>query len=238
VETHLFDDHAGSLRKQRSARLGGGSFLHARAFEDCMDRLADIRTSFSSALIPNCPDPRWPDLLSTLVPNVTTGRPITPEGFDLCLSIGQLETTNDVQAAAFALRHLLRPGGLLLGAIVGGNSLPRLRSAMLALDRYEGGATPRVHPLIDGQSLASLLTSVGFIEPVIDIDRVDVTYPSLDRLVGDLREMGCTNVLTERSRRPISRRGLDVARAEFRGGGDPVVERFELLHFAAWTPKP
>jgi hypothetical protein len=90
---------------------------------------------------------------------------------------------------------------------------------------------------MDGQSLAALLTSVGFIEPVIDVDRVDVTYPSFDRLVGDLREMGCTNVLTERSRRPITRRRLDVARGAFLSGGNSVVERFELLHFVAWTPK-
>jgi len=162
---------------------------------------------------------------------------VAPQSFDLCLSIGELDTNNNVQAAAFALRRLLRPGGLLLGAIVGGNSLPRLRAAMLAADRVEGGASPRLHPSIDGPSLAALLTSVGFIEPVIDIDRVDVAYSDLDRLIGDLRAMGCTNILSERSRRPISRRGLSAARLAFHDGGGPSVERFELLNFTAWSPK-
>ena len=225
------------MRSQHSARFSGVSFLHTRAFEDCLDRLADVRTNFTSALIANCPDPNWQASLSAIVAEVATGTSVTPQSFDLCLSIGDLETTNDVQAVAFALRHMLRPGGLLLGAIVGGNSLPRLRAAMLELDRADGGATPRLHPLIDGQSLAALLTSVGFIEPVIDVDRVEVTYPSFDRLVGDLRDMGCTNVLTERSRRPITRRGLDIARGAFLSGGNSAVERFELLHFAAWAPK-
>ena len=234
----LFDDHARRLRRDRAARLGGELFLHARAFDDCLDRLADVRASFASALIANCPDPRWRDSLSVIVPHVSTADPrsVAPHSFDLCVSIGELETANDVQAAAFALRHMLRPGGLLIGAIVGGNSLPRLRAAMLAADRAEGGATPRLHPSIDGPSLAALLTSVGFIQPVVDVDRVDVAYSDLDRLVGDLRAMGCTNILAERSRRPITRGGLDIARSAFGAGAAPTIERFELLHFAAWTP--
>ena len=235
----LFDDHARRLRRDRASRLGGELFLHARAFDDCLDRLVDVRVNFTNALIVGCADLNWRESLSSIVTHVSTADPwsIAPQSFDLCVSIGELETANDVQAAAFALRHMLRPGGLLIGAIVGGNSLPRLRAAMLAADRAEGGATPRLHPSIDGPSLAALLTSVGFIQPVVDVDRVDVAYPDLDRLVGDLRAMGCTNILAERSRRPITRRGLDIARTAFREGADRTVERFELLHFAAWAPE-
>lgn len=235
----LFDDHARLLRRDRALRLNGDLFLHARAFDDCLDRLADIRIGFANALIAGGPDLDWRESLAAIVPQVSVGDPrsVAPQSFDLCLSVGELEINNDIQAAAYALRHLLRPGGLLIGAIVGGNSLPRLRAAMLAADRAYGGAAPRLHPSIDGPSLAALLTSVGFIEPVIDVDRVDVVYPNLDRLVADLRAMGCTNVLTERSRRPITRRGRDAARTAFRDGGAPTIERFELLHFAAWSPK-
>jgi len=239
VSRLLFDDHARKLRRSRAARLGGELFLHARAFDDCLDRLADIRTNFATALIAGCPDPRWHQTLAAIVPFVSVADPglVDPQSFDLCLSIGELETSNDVQAAAFALRHLLRPGGLLIGAIVGGDSLPRLRAAMLAADRADGAAAPRLHPSIEGASLAALLTSVGFAEPVIEVDRVDVAYPDLDRLVTDLRAMGCTNLLAERSRRPISRRGLAAARAAFCNDRDRTVERFELLHFAAWAPE-
>lgn len=235
----LFDDHARRLRRERAARLGGDRFLHARAFDECLDRLADIRTRFASALIAGPSGPGWRDSLSAIIPSVSVadaGSAI-PRSFDLCLSIGQLDQSNDVQAAAFALRHLLRPGGLLIGAIVGGNSLPRLRAAMLAADRASGGVAARLHPSIDGPSLAALLTSVGFSEPVIDVDRVEIAYPDLDRLVRDLRAMGCTNVLTERSRRPITRRGLATARTAFLDGDKPGVERIELLHFAAWAPE-
>ena len=235
----LFDDRARLLRLHRAVRLGGDRFLHDRAFDDCLDRLADVRAKFDTAAILGADDRRWCDRLTAIVPAVRVGPASTmsPESIDLCLSIGGLESANDVQAAAFALRQLLRPGGLLLGAIVGGNSLPRLRSAMLAADRIDGGASPRLHPAIDGPSLAALLASVGFTEPVIDVDRVQVRYPDLDRLVGDLRAMGCTNILDQRSRRPISRRGLSAARAAFLDGADHAMERFELLHFAAWSPR-
>lgn len=234
----LFDDHARLLRRGRALRLDGDLFLHARAFHDCLDRLADIRTAFTSALVDGRSKAEWRDSLASIIPLVVVADPasVAPHSFDLCLSIGELEANNDVQAAAFALRQSLRPGGLLIGAIVGGNSLPLLRAAMLAADRAEGGAAPRLHPSIDGPSLAKLLTSVGFIEPVIDIDRVDVAYPDFDRLVGDLRAMGCTNVLAERPRRPITRRGLNAARFAFHGNGGASIERFELLHFAAWSP--
>lgn len=236
----LFDDHARILRRDRATRLHGDLFLHARAFDDILDRLADIRSEFATALIDGRSESSWRDSLALIVPQVVLADPasVAPQSFDLCLSIGELDADNDVQAAASALRRLLRPGGLLIGAIVGGNSLPLLRGAMLAADRAEGrGTAPRLHPSIDGPSLAKLLTSVGFIEPVIDVDRVDVAYPDLDRLVGDLRAMGCTNVLSGRSRRPITRRGLGAARIEFDRGKGPSIERFELLHFAAWSPK-
>jgi len=239
VSRFLFDDRARLLRRDRALRLNGDLFLHHRAFNDCLDRLLDIRANFATALIDRCHDERWQQWLESIVPRVVMADPeaVAPQSFDLCLSIGALDAANDVQASAFALRESLRPGGLLIGAIVGGNSLPLLRAAMLCADRAEGGAAPRLHPSIDGPSLATLLSSVGFIEPVIDVDRVDVAYPDLDRLVRDLRAMGCTNVLTERSRRPITRRGLNAARASFRSGGGASIERFELLHFAAWIPK-
>lgn len=235
----LFDDQARALRHSRAARLGGDLFLEARAFHDCLDRLADIRTKFTAALIAGRSNSGWRERLTAIVPQVSVEDPrqSAPQSFDLCLSIGALGTSNDVQAEALVLRHVLRPGGLLIGAIVGGNSLPRLRAAMLAADRLDGHATPRLHPTIDGPSLAALLTLVGFIEPVIDVDRVDVAYPSLDRLVGDLRAMGCTNLLAQRSKQAMTRDAFHLARHTFNDGENPTIERFDLLHFIAWAPK-
>jgi hypothetical protein len=74
--------------------------------------------------------------------------------------------------------------------------------------------------------------------PVVDVDRVQVPYASLDRLVRDLRGMGATNILAARSRRPLSRQAKAAAAQQFAaaGNGECAIETFEILHFAAWTP--
>ena len=244
MPNQMFDQPLRQLRRARALRIGGDRFLHTRAFNECLDRLADIHRPISTTLIVGYADQSsiaavlavLPDTIVTVASDQEVLH-LEPGSFDLCLSIGELETSADLTIAAFALRHLLMPGGSLFGAIVGGNSLPRLRAAMLAADRAGAGASPRIHPSIDGPSLSALLAAVGFVEPVVDVDRVDVNYPHLDRLVADLRTMGCTNVLAERSRQPFTRHQFDLARAAFLDGQSRVNEQFELLHFAAWAPQ-
>jgi SAM-dependent methyltransferase len=247
----LFDHRLRALRRDRAARIGTELLLYNRAFDDCLDRLADIRGDFADVLLVGCPNPAWPQRLNDRRVRVVDPGPVMAERagglcadleslpcdggtFDLILCIGILETANVLPLAAAALHLLLRPGGLLLGAIAGGQSLPRLRNAMLAADGVTGHASPHLHPRIEGPSLAQLLTGAGFAMPVIDVDRVDLAYGSLDGLVRDLRAMGSTNILQARSRRPLSRSALDAARAAFLDGNDRAIEQIEILYFAGW----
>lgn len=247
----LFDHRLRALRRDRAARIGTEFLLYDRAFEDCLERLADIRGEFANILLVGCPNPAWPARLNgkqvtvvdpgPLMAARAGGRcadveslPFDGGRFDLVLCIGGLETANNLPLAAAALHLILRPGGLLLGAIAGGQSLHRLRQAMLAADALAGQASPRIHPRIEGPSLARLLTEAGFGMPVVDIDRVELGYSSLDALVRDLRAMGTTNILRARAQRPLSRLALEAARAEFLGGLDRAIEQIEILHFAGW----
>jgi hypothetical protein len=86
--------------------------------------------------------------------------------------------------------------------------------------------------------LSPLLAACGFAMPVVDVDRVQVSYETLGRLVGDLRRMGATSILNQRSRKPLLREAKAAAEAAFRSAGDGsrTLETFEILHFAAWTP--
>lgn len=244
MSASIFDQKAGRLRRIRAARSGGDRFLHARALHDCLERLADMSRRFESVLVITDHPHTLVAALEAALPDakVTASDPadlsqLVPGSFDLCVSIGELETSDDLSTAAFVRRHLLASGGLLLGAIIGGDSLPLLRSAMLAADQAGGGASPRVHPSINGPSLSALLSSAGLVDPVIEIDRIDVRYASFGQLVSDLRAMGCTNILTQRSRRPMTRTQLEIAKRAFLGGGTQATERFELLHFTAWAPQ-
>ncbi|HEX6742127.1 MAG TPA: SAM-dependent methyltransferase, partial [Sphingomicrobium sp.] len=85
--------------------------------------------------------------------------------------------------------------------------------------------------------LAALLGAAVFVNPVVDVDRVQVSYEGFSRLVGDLRAMGATNILAQRSRSPLSRSARQAAADAFASVGRDgrTVETFEILHFAAWT---
>jgi hypothetical protein len=109
---------------------------------------------------------------------------------------------------------------------------------MLAADAAQGGAAPRVHPQIDVRAAGDLLTRAGFALPVVDTEPVDVRFGSLMGLVRDLRAMAATNILAERSRRPLGRHALAAAIVDFESGEGKTVERFEILHLLGWSPSP
>lgn len=253
----IFDNALRALRLDRAFRHGPELFLHERAFEDCLERLAVIRRPFESALLIGCPDPEWRRRLEPLVRSIEIVDPgllfakaaggtfivedqwhPPKKAFDLCLSIGTLDTVNDLPRALQTIRGSLTEDSLLIGALAGGNNLPQLRRAMHFADQIAGASSPHVHPRIEAASLAPLLTAWGFVMPVVDVDRVPVSYPSFDKLVADLRRMGATNILTSRSRAPVLREAWAAAQAAFQSAGDGTrtVETFEILHFAAWTP--
>lgn len=239
----IFDEKLRRIRRDRAVRQGPDLFLHERAFDDIMERLSFIKRRFRSALLIGALDARWRDRLLSCAESVDCvdahALPsLTPGAYDLCVAVGELDTLNDLSHALLAVRFALREDSLFIGAIPGGDSLPALRAAMRAADEQMGVATPHVHPRIEPAGFTSLLTSAGFIMPVVDVDRVQVSYETLDDLVRDLRLMGATNILTARSRRPLTRSAAEAAAGHFRSNADGgrVTELFEIIHFAAWTP--
>ena len=243
MTTDLFDEKARALRRQRALGRGPELFLHERAFEDVMERLALVQRSFSRALLIGCADPGWRDRLGQQASHVDVIEPeelmqVEPGSYELCVSVGVLDTASDLPRALLASRFALKPDSLAVGAFSGGDTLPALRAAMRAADESMGGASPHVHPRIEPSALAQLLSDAGFVMPVVDVDRINVSYRSLADLVRDLRSMGTTNVLAARSRRPLTRVAADAAARQFASQAinGRVTERFELLHFAAWTP--
>lgn len=254
---HLFDMELRALRRDRAARIGPELFLFERAFADCLDRLALVQRRFERGLLIGCPDSDWPTRLREFVDDVDVGDPsrlfanaaggeaivedgwtCSPGSYDLVLAIGTLDTVNDLPRALTSVCRSLHAESLFLGAVSGGDTLPQLRAAMRAADLVTGIASPHIHPRIEASALAPLLSHAGFVMPVVDVDRVQVSYSSLDRLIADLRRMGATNVLGARSRENLSKPGLTAAREHFAeaGDGSRTTETFEILHFAAWTP--
>ncbi len=155
-------------------------------------------------------------------------QPFPDTGFDFIASLGTLDTVNDLPGALIHLRSALAPGGLVLASFIGAGSLPALRAAMLEADGDR--PAPRLHPMVDVRAGGQLLQRAGWADPVVDSRTLSVRYTGLDRLVGDLRAQGLSNVLA-RPGPTLTRTQAAKARAAFGAG---TVERFEILTLSGW----
>ncbi len=241
-----FDRRLAAARRARAARSGGDAgFLARRAADELIARLDLVARDFATALDVSAA----PDLAGRLAARGIAvaqcdeaGLPDAGGPFDLATSLGLLDTVNDLPGALALIRRALRPDGLFLAAFAGAGSLARLRRAMRAAEEAEGlGAAPRIHPQIDVRAAGDLMVRAGFALPVVDRDVIEVRYPSLTALVGDLRAMGATNQLAGQTARPFGRAGLAAAAADFAAQADAdgkTAERFEIIYLSGWAPAP
>jgi SAM-dependent methyltransferase len=167
--------------------------------------------------------------------------PFRDGSLDLVVSALTLQFVNDLPGALIQIRRALKPDGLFLAALIGGDSLTELRAAFAqAESEVEGGVSPRVAPFADLRDLGALLQRAGFALPVTDIDRVTVRYPSPLALMHDLRRMGATNVLTERRRKPSRRATLqrlfEIYAERFADADGRIRATFEIVWLSGWAP--
>jgi SAM-dependent methyltransferase len=167
--------------------------------------------------------------------------PLRPRSIDLFASALSLQWTNDLPGALVQIRQALKPDGLFLAAMAGGRTLSELREALFVAEtEIRGGASPRVLPAIDVRDAGALLQRAGFGLPVADRDLITVRYDSALRLMADLKAMGAANPLTERERKPTSRRlflrTAEVYAERFGDADGRVRASFEIISLSGWGP--
>jgi SAM-dependent methyltransferase len=167
--------------------------------------------------------------------------PLRPESLDLAVSALALQFVNDLPGVLAQIRRALRPDGLLLAALVGGDTLTELRQSFAAAEaECEGGVSPRVAPFADLRDIGGLLQRAGLALPVTDVDRIVARYDSAFALMHDLRRMGATNILLERRRGP-TRRSTMLRMAQVYGErfADPdgrIRATFDVIWLSGWAP--
>ena len=154
--------------------------------------------------------------------------PFPLAGFDTVISLGTLDTANDLPGALIHLRNALAPGGLVLASLVGAGSLANLRAALLAADGDR--PAPRLHPAVDVRAGGQLLQRAGWSDPVVDSRSLAVRYSSLASLVGDLRMKGLSNCLS-RPGPALSKTQVTIVNQSF---GTGTTESFEILTLTGW----
>ncbi|MFY9958050.1 methyltransferase domain-containing protein [Bradyrhizobium sp.] len=245
---NLFDRALLQARQRRALKQGPATFLLDRVVEDMEERLAAVKRDFADVAdiwtagdgLRKSLGDRFKSLTHVALVDSEV-LPLHPEQFDLAISALAFQFVNDLPGVLAQIRRRLKPDGLLLAAMIGGDTLNELRQCFAAAEaELEGGVSPRVAPFADLRDVGALLQRAGLALPVTDVDRVVVRYDSAFALMADLRRMGASNILIERRRMP-TRRGtmLRMAQIYAQRFADPdgrIRATFDVIWLSGWAP--
>ncbi|MGE0748161.1 MAG: methyltransferase domain-containing protein [Rhodospirillales bacterium] len=254
------------VRRHRD-RAAAGFAAHGFLFEEIAarvaERLDDVRRAFPAALDLGCRTGGLAralagrggietlvgcDLSEAMVRRAGGGvaadaeaLPFADGAFDLVVSAMDLHWVNDLPGALIQIRRALKPDGLFVAAMLGGDTLVELRRALIEGEtEVEGGASPRTSPVADVRDAGALLQRAGFALPVVDSDTITVTYADAFALMRDLRGMAETNATVARRRNPTRRATLMAAAARYHalyaGADGRIPATFEVLTLTGWAP--
>jgi SAM-dependent methyltransferase len=258
----IFDRALIRARRRRAAASGPVTFLLDRVAEEFADRLAAVMRRFDLAADIGTPTGAVRAALRRLgsigaiissgaeldreqksVAADEEALPFRDASLDLIVSGLALQFVNDLPGVLVQIRRALKPDGLFLAALLGGETLTELRQSFAAAEsEVENGASPRVAPFADLRELGALLQRAGFALPVTDVDRVTVRYDTVFGLMHDLRRMGATNALLSRRRTPLRRATLlrmaEIYAERFADADGRLRATFEIVWLSGWAPHP
>jgi SAM-dependent methyltransferase len=260
----VFDRRLLRMRRARAAAGMRPAFLIERVAEDMAERLMPVLRRFEMAADLGTPGGAVRRVLAAsgkvgtiiaadpLAGTLETdgGLPVAADeealpfrdaSLDLVVSALSLQFVNDLPGTLVQIRRALKPDGLFLAVVAGGDTLSELRQSFAAAEaEIEDGISPRVAPFADLRDAGALLQRAGFALPVTDIDRLTVRYGSPFALMQDLRGMGAANALVERSRRPLRRATLrrmaEIYGERFADADRRIRATFELIWLSGWAP--
>jgi SAM-dependent methyltransferase len=244
----LFDRALLRARMERARRGGPATFLLDRAREDFEERLQAVMRNFADVADIWTPGELLRKPLAGRFQSIvrvdfdpSEVLPLQPESFDLIVSALAFQFVNDLPGVLAQIRRALKPDGLVLAAMIGGDTLTELRQSFAAAEaECEGGVSPRVAPFADLRDIGALLQRAGLALPVTDVDRVVVRYDSAFALMADIRRMGATNILIERRRTPTRRatmlRMAQIYSERFADPDGRIRATFDVIWLSGWAP--
>ncbi|MBW8882331.1 MAG: methyltransferase domain-containing protein, partial [Asticcacaulis sp.] len=167
--------------------------------------------------------------------------PFGDDSLNLVVSTLALHSVNDLPGVLVQVRRALRPDGLFIATLFGGETLKELRGCLMEAElEVRGGYGPRIAPFAEGPDLIDLLKRTGFAMPVVDSDRVTVSYEHPLRLLADLRAIAESNVLHDRPRKGLNRailaRMAELYFARFGDDEGRIAASFEIITLSGWKP--
>lgn len=252
-----------SLRNRRAATMEKFNFLAHWAAGQLADRIQDVTLAFEKALyigpfpskIENWGTGKEDAKVKTIF-TMDFAEKILPRGNALCadeeflpfhnsldLIVSNLafHATNDLPGVLLQIRRALKPNGLFLAALPGGETLHELRASLTQAEiDLKDGVSPRIFPFADKPQMGALMQRAGFALPVVDSEIVTVTYDNMFHLMHDLRGMAATNIIRERSRifpgRELFLHAADHYARNFSESDGKIRASFEIIFLIGWAP--
>jgi SAM-dependent methyltransferase len=254
----IFDRALIRTRARRPRDEAAAAFLIERVADDLAERLGTVLRTFAVAVDLGTPTDAvrkrlaGNDKVGAVIAAGVAGRGLSvvadeeflPFGhatLDLVVSALALQAVNDLPGALIQIRRALKPDGLFLAALLGGETLMELRESFFAAEaEIEGGASPRVIPFVDVREAGTLLQRAGFALPVVDVDRITVRYSSPFGLLRDLRSMGAANPLHDRRRLPLRRATLarmaEIYAEKYSDADGRLRATVDVVWLSGWAP--
>jgi len=256
----IFSLHKIIAHRNRAAKdFAQHSFLHDEIENRMIDRIEDLSGEFEKVLVLGyCSDELIlylqqkretkfivrqdysADMGGFVVADLEK-LPYAPESFDLIYSNSLLHLANDLPGVLVQIRKSLRPDGVFLASMFGGESLCQLRQAMSAAEeKLYGGMSPHIHPFVDVKTLGSLVQRAAFSNLIADSDLIDIAYDNAKDLMYDLRNMGEANSMMKCGR-TLSRDLLDVIESEYKknytDGEGGILSTFDIINITGLATK-
>jgi NADH dehydrogenase [ubiquinone] 1 alpha subcomplex assembly factor 5 len=262
----IFDRALVRTRRNRAAStFAAHRFLFDAVGDQMLERLGDVKREFLSVLDLGCHggvlanklaaqnSSRFvvrADMAENFVRQVSHGAgcgvvldeeflPFAPASFDLIVSNLSLHWVNDLPGTLLQIKQCLKPDGMFMAALLGGNTLHELRDCLLRAEQLvSGGVSPRLSPTLDLRDAAGLLQRAGFALPVADGDSFTVTYGDMFALLRDLRGMGETHAGMACAKTPTRRAlFLEAARLyaeKYAEADGRITATFDIVWLCGW----
>ena len=236
----LFDRAA--IRLHRARARDDALFLHRAAIDEVQDRLSMVNKAFTAPAIVSPFPHLWTDILPDAVRvEDDEALPLRPKAHDLVIHAMALHCANDPVGQLIQCHRALQPDGLLLVLCLGGETLHELRAALGQAEiEATGGLSPRIAPMAELRDLGGLLQRAGLALPVADAAPLTAEYRDIWHLMHDLRDMGETNALGGRLKRPTARAVFETAQKiygnHYTAPSGRLVATFELICLTGWSP--
>lgn len=228
-------------RKRAQAEMAKYDFLFAEVKARLDERLGEIKREFKKTAHMG-----YPELNIKFKANEGLG--LKPKSYDLITNNLELHWVNDLPGVLSQLNQALIPDGLMLASLFGGDTLIELRSSLMEAEmETTNKAVMRTSPFADVRDLGGLMMRAGFALPVIDVDRIKISYKNMTSLMHDLRYMGEGNALTDRPtslRRDTLAKAQEIYMTKFpHEDGKGICATFDVIFLTGWSaddsqPKP